>query len=202
LNEEKRRSARRKEFIMAELLETERSYVKDLELVVKCFLVPMSKGGPDVPGPLRGKESIVFGNVEEILSFHKGIFLKELEKYETMPEDVGHCFVTWVSNENDASSWNQFPAALQGKGSDFISTMPFRFFLTFAELHVYSSRRTRPPEAAVLSLSLFLSLSLSFFFLLTLSLSLSLPLSLPLSLSLSLFLSCLCVRESIKLART
>ena len=28
LNEEKRKSARRKEFIMAELLETERSYVK------------------------------------------------------------------------------------------------------------------------------------------------------------------------------
>jgi hypothetical protein len=28
LNEEKRRSARRKEFIMAELLETERTYVK------------------------------------------------------------------------------------------------------------------------------------------------------------------------------
>jgi hypothetical protein len=25
------------------------------------------------------------------------LFLKELEKYETLPEDVGHCFVTWVS---------------------------------------------------------------------------------------------------------
>ena len=24
------------------------------------------------------------------------IFLKELQKYEVMPEDVGHCFVTWV----------------------------------------------------------------------------------------------------------
>ena len=24
------------------------------------------------------------------------IFLKELEKYEMFPEDVGHCFVTWV----------------------------------------------------------------------------------------------------------
>lgn len=24
------------------------------------------------------------------------IFLKELEKYEQLPEDVGHCFVTWV----------------------------------------------------------------------------------------------------------
>lgn len=26
----------------------------------------------------------------------QSIFLKELEKYEQLPEDVGHCFVTWV----------------------------------------------------------------------------------------------------------
>lgn len=26
------------------------------------------------------------------------IFLKELENYEQLPEDVGHCFVTWVTN--------------------------------------------------------------------------------------------------------
>lgn len=26
------------------------------------------------------------------------IFLKELENYEQLPEDVGHCFVTWVRN--------------------------------------------------------------------------------------------------------
>ena len=82
---------------MAELLETERSYVKDLELAINCFLKPMMMGGKDVPAQLRGKEAIIFGNVEEILNFHKTIFLKELEKYETMPEDVGHCFVTWVS---------------------------------------------------------------------------------------------------------
>lgn len=25
------------------------------------------------------------------------IFLKELENYEQLPEDVGHCFVTWVT---------------------------------------------------------------------------------------------------------
>ena len=41
LNEEKRRSARRKEFILAELLETERTYVKDLETAVNCFYKPM-----------------------------------------------------------------------------------------------------------------------------------------------------------------
>jgi len=32
-----------------------------------------------------------------MIVFLFSIFLKELEKYETLPEDVGHCFVTWVS---------------------------------------------------------------------------------------------------------
>lgn len=35
----------------------------------------------------------------DFLSLHS-IFLKELEKYEQLPEDVGHCFVTWVTNLN------------------------------------------------------------------------------------------------------
>ena len=85
---------------MAELLETERSYVKDLELAIRCFLRPMvseqQQPNSPVPAALRGKEATIFGNVEEILAFHQQTFLKELEKYETMPEDVGHCFVTWV----------------------------------------------------------------------------------------------------------
>ena len=128
LNEEKRKSAKRKEFIMAELLETERSYVKviifhekwlseisvwwwsflkqrksilflspqDLELALAKFYEPMKKAA-DVPTALKGKESVIFGNLEDICHFHRNIFLKELEKYETMPEDVGHAFVTWVS---------------------------------------------------------------------------------------------------------
>ena len=83
LTEEKRKSTRRKEFIMSELLETERSYVKDLETAVNSFLKPMRQAGEDrdkIPGPLRGKEHIIFGNVEEILGFHQQIFIKELEK--------------------------------------------------------------------------------------------------------------------------
>ena len=96
LNEEKRRSARRRDFIMTELLETERSYVKDLESAMHCFLLPMRRDPEGVPAPLKGQESVIFGNVEEILQFHKSIFLKALEKYESMPEDVGHAFVTWA----------------------------------------------------------------------------------------------------------
>ena len=61
---------------MAELLETERSYVKDLESAVQCFLIPMRRDPDQVPPPLLGHTDVLFGNVEEILAFHKSIFLK------------------------------------------------------------------------------------------------------------------------------
>jgi hypothetical protein len=81
---------------MAELLQTERTYVKDLETCIKCFLDETRLGKNNVPQGLQGRELIIFSNMEEIHRFHCDIFLRELEKYETMPEDVGHCFVTWV----------------------------------------------------------------------------------------------------------
>ncbi|XP_055630894.1 triple functional domain protein [Toxorhynchites rutilus septentrionalis] len=96
MNEEKRKSARKKEFIMAELLQTERTYVKDLETCINVFVNEL-KSGVNVPPSLLGKEHILFSNVEDIFQFHDKIFLRELEKYETMPEDVGHCFVTWAA---------------------------------------------------------------------------------------------------------
>ncbi|CAG5121035.1 unnamed protein product, partial [Candidula unifasciata] len=96
ITEEKRKSARRREFIMAELLQTERTYVKDLEICINSYMKPMSDPSINVPPGIVGKEHVVFSNMDEIYEFHKDVFLKELEKYETIPEDVGHCFVTWA----------------------------------------------------------------------------------------------------------
>ncbi|XP_026331830.1 triple functional domain protein [Hyposmocoma kahamanoa] len=98
--DDKRRSARRKEFIMAELLQTERAYVKDLETCINCYLREMRNDRGSVPPALQGKEEIIFSNIEEIYRFHERVFLRELDKYETMPEDVGHCFVTWAREFN------------------------------------------------------------------------------------------------------
>lgn len=96
--EQKRKSLTRKEFVMAELLSTERTYVQDLETCIKVYLNGYREAGSRLPAAIKDKESILFGNVEEIYRFHKNIFLKELEKYEAMPEDVGHCFVTWAKS--------------------------------------------------------------------------------------------------------
>ncbi|KAF5899803.1 triple functional domain protein-like isoform X3, partial [Clarias magur] len=96
LNEEKRRSARRKEFIMAELIQTEKAYVRDLRECLDTYLWEMTSGVEEIPAGIVNKEHIIFGNMQDLYEFHHNIFLKELEKYEQLPEDVGHCFVTWA----------------------------------------------------------------------------------------------------------
>ncbi|XP_066539118.1 triple functional domain protein isoform X2 [Hoplias malabaricus] len=96
LNEEKRRSARRKEFIMAELIQTEKAYVRDLRECLDTYLWEMTSGVEEIPAGIVNREHIIFGNMQDLYEFHHNIFLKELEKYEQLPEDVGHCFVTWA----------------------------------------------------------------------------------------------------------
>ncbi|XP_070303091.1 kalirin isoform X3 [Salvelinus sp. IW2-2015] len=96
VNEEKRKSARKKEFIMAELLQTEKAYVRDLHECLETYLWEMTSGVEEIPPGIVNKEHIIFGNIQEIYDFHNSIFLKELVNYEQLPEDVGHCFVTWA----------------------------------------------------------------------------------------------------------
>ncbi|KAK1794796.1 hypothetical protein P4O66_010000 [Electrophorus voltai] len=126
LNEEKRKSARRKEFIMAELIQTEKAYARDLRECLDTYLWEMTSGVEEIPPGIVNKEHIIFGNMQDLYEFHhksvvpyravqlvavlllflfcalnylvpsSSIFLKELDKYEQLPEDVGHCFVTWA----------------------------------------------------------------------------------------------------------
>lgn len=85
----KQKSARKRVHVMGELLATERSYVQDLKICIEIYLAEYLKR--------NGRDSEkLFGNIRQIYDFHNKIFLKELEKYESMPEDVGHCFVTWA----------------------------------------------------------------------------------------------------------
>uniref|UniRef100_A0A3Q2EEN0 Kalirin RhoGEF kinase b n=1 Tax=Cyprinodon variegatus TaxID=28743 RepID=A0A3Q2EEN0_CYPVA len=103
VSDEKRRSARKKEYIMAELLQTERVYVRDLQECIETYLWEMTSGSEDIPPGLANKDDTVFGNIQDIYEFHNSIFLKELENYEQLPEDVGHCFVTWVNNQYNST---------------------------------------------------------------------------------------------------
>ncbi|KAI2803184.1 hypothetical protein BLOT_007307 [Blomia tropicalis] len=94
---ENRKSIRKKDYIMAELLRTEKAYVDDLKLCIDTYLKDF-RTCDKLPTSLVGKENLLFGNIEQIYEFHRRTFLKELEKYEQIPEDVGHCFLTWSSS--------------------------------------------------------------------------------------------------------
>lgn len=80
--------------IMREMIQTERDYVKSLEYVIENY-VPMLLN-EDIPQALRGQRNVIFGNIEKIYEFHSQHFLKELERHENCPLQVGESFLKHV----------------------------------------------------------------------------------------------------------
>lgn len=52
-----------------------------------------------VPSGLQGNVDILFGNLNEIYTFHSEVFLKDLENSICMTELVALCFVQRVSSK-------------------------------------------------------------------------------------------------------
>ncbi|XP_057706981.1 triple functional domain protein-like [Corythoichthys intestinalis] len=96
LNEEKTKSASRETFILAELIETEKAYVRDLRVCIDTYMREMLTQEEEIPAGLNNMQDVIFGNLLDLYEFHHKIFLKELEKQKNVPEDVGHCFVKWA----------------------------------------------------------------------------------------------------------
>ena len=82
-------------WVMREMIQTERDYVRSLQLVIDNYVPEIQRD--DLPQTLRGKRNIVFGNLEKIYEFHSQRFLAELEQCETNPFQVCHCFLQHVS---------------------------------------------------------------------------------------------------------
>ncbi|KAM9817567.1 puratrophin-1 [Neosynchiropus ocellatus] len=77
--------------IVDEMVTTEREYVRSLRYIVENYFPEVDRD--DVPQDLRGKRSVVFGNLEKLLDFHNQFFLKELEVCQKHPLRVSHCFL-------------------------------------------------------------------------------------------------------------
>ncbi|XP_057680928.1 triple functional domain protein-like [Corythoichthys intestinalis] len=90
------KAASRETFVLAELIKTEKAYVQDLRECIYTYMREMMTHEVEIPAGLINMEHVIFGNLLELYEFHHKIFLKELEKHESVPEDVGHCFVKWA----------------------------------------------------------------------------------------------------------
>ncbi|XP_014241574.1 guanine nucleotide exchange factor DBS-like isoform X7 [Cimex lectularius] len=79
--------------ILSELLETERIYVNELGSIIQGYKVPLlSKEAAEFAPELDGKVEVMFGNFEEIYTFHNDIFLQDLENCISTTELVALCF--------------------------------------------------------------------------------------------------------------
>uniref|UniRef100_A0A8C0G789 DH domain-containing protein n=1 Tax=Chelonoidis abingdonii TaxID=106734 RepID=A0A8C0G789_CHEAB len=63
--------------IIDEMVTTEREYVRSLCYIIESYFPEMER--LDLPQDLRGKRSVIFGNLEKLYDFHSQYFLRELE---------------------------------------------------------------------------------------------------------------------------
>ncbi|KAJ8354377.1 hypothetical protein SKAU_G00219440 [Synaphobranchus kaupii] len=77
--------------IMEEMIATEREYVRSLGYIIENYFPEMER--LDLPQDLRGKRSIIFGNMEKLYDFHSHYFLKELESSAHSPLSISSCFL-------------------------------------------------------------------------------------------------------------
>lgn len=94
--------------IIDEMVTTEREYVRSLCYIIESYFPEMER--LDLPQDLRGKRSVIFGNLEKLYDFHSQYFLRELESCCNHPLRVSHCFLRHVRRHT--SSWGRAPPHL------------------------------------------------------------------------------------------
>ncbi|KAK3082713.1 hypothetical protein FSP39_003330 [Pinctada imbricata] len=87
---EKEKYIQKRRFVLQELINTEKDYVKDLGLVVEGYM-EMMKENPMPPGN-EGKDKIVFGNIHQIYDWHRESFSHEIQKCLDDAEKLGSLF--------------------------------------------------------------------------------------------------------------
>ncbi|XP_045149691.1 puratrophin-1 isoform X2 [Echinops telfairi] len=85
------RSPSRLQLVLAELVATEREYVRALDYTLENYSPELDR--PDVPQGLRGQRAHLFGNLEKLRDFHCHFFLRELEACTRHPPRVAYAFL-------------------------------------------------------------------------------------------------------------
>uniref|UniRef100_A0A1I7Z9D9 DH domain-containing protein n=1 Tax=Steinernema glaseri TaxID=37863 RepID=A0A1I7Z9D9_9BILA len=83
-------------FVLAELLTTEQTYVRELQSLVEYYVNPFE--APEnqhlISPAIRGRSDLVFGNLRELYEFHNKFLLSEILKSSDCAPDICHCLVS------------------------------------------------------------------------------------------------------------
>ncbi|XP_023613779.1 rho guanine nucleotide exchange factor 25 isoform X2 [Myotis lucifugus] len=89
--EQKKKALERSMYVLGELVETEKMYVEDLGQIVEGYMATMAAQG--VPENLRGRDRIVFGNIQQIYEWHRDYLLGELQRCLKDPDWLAQLFI-------------------------------------------------------------------------------------------------------------
>ncbi|KAM5287687.1 rho guanine nucleotide exchange factor 25 isoform 4-T4 [Ctenodactylus gundi] len=89
--EQKAAALERSMYVLNELVETEKMYVDDLGQIVEGYMATMAAQG--VPESLRGRDRIVFGNIQQIYEWHRDYFLQEVQRCLKDPDWLAQLFI-------------------------------------------------------------------------------------------------------------
>ncbi|XP_067553212.1 rho guanine nucleotide exchange factor 25 isoform X3 [Pseudorca crassidens] len=89
--EDQKKALERSMYVLTELVETEKTYVDDLGQIVEGYMATMAAQG--VPENLRGRDRIVFGNIQQIYEWHRDYFLQELQRCLKDPDWLAQLFI-------------------------------------------------------------------------------------------------------------
>ena len=82
---------RRKSYLQAELLKTEKDYISTLELALSVYLKAALRKTAPPSIKSAAEKSQIFGNMKDLLAFHEK-FLEQLKAAFEI-EELAHCFV-------------------------------------------------------------------------------------------------------------
>ncbi|XP_065074372.1 uncharacterized protein LOC135698371 [Ochlerotatus camptorhynchus] len=83
--------------IMKELLENEENYVQTLEKGIENYISIMNN--KDLPPALRGQRYHIFGNIENIYSFHRDRFLPKLRNNCASIQGIAETFIKLIEDD-------------------------------------------------------------------------------------------------------
>ncbi|XP_058936728.1 rho guanine nucleotide exchange factor 25 isoform X3 [Kogia breviceps] len=89
--QDQKKALERSMYVLSELVETEKMYVDDLGQIVEGYMATMAAQG--VPENLRGRDRIVFGNIQQIYEWHRDYFLQELQRCLKDPDWLAQLFI-------------------------------------------------------------------------------------------------------------
>ncbi|XP_073826599.1 rho guanine nucleotide exchange factor 25-like [Musca autumnalis] len=114
--------------IILEILDTEESYIKNLEIVIDGYMQHFREPNPivSIPDDLKIRARLIFNNIEEIYSFHKDYFFMLLKDNSDCPNKLAKQFVRCESEFHMYSKYcskREFSVIIVRRYSDYFENL-------------------------------------------------------------------------------